>query len=578
MYPAGGKAGSEVELTLLGDKKGDYKAKVKLPADGQEKFNAFGLHEGQLPPSGNQLRVSKYDNVLEKEPNNSNAEATPGAALPLAFNGILQEPGDTDYFKFTAKKGQKHRFRSYANKIGTPVDTVIYIYDIKGKQIGSNDDADGSSDSRLDFTAPADGEYVVRVKDMLDRGGKDFVYRIETEAPEPNVLVTMPEQIRRDIQFRKQFDIPKGNHFAMVVNVSRQNYSGELQFDLPNLPKGVTWEAGTIPANLSQFPIVLHAAPDAPIAGALYNLYVKNVDPKKPVRGQYKQDLDIIRGNPNNVTYYTSPSKWLEIGVVEDAPFSISIDQPAVPIVRNGTMKLKVRAKRKEGFDKAILLRMLWRPPGISCPSSMTIPAKANEIEYELNANANAEIKTWKLTVLGEADAGKGLVTVAAPFTNLTVEEPYATMKINLATVKQGDKGEVICDLAQLRPFDGKAELKLIGLPANTEFKPIEVTKDSKQVVFPVGTNEKTAVGKHKNVFAYLTVMKNNQPILHKVGMGGVFRVDPAPKKPVAKAAPAKTAAPAKKEVVAKAAPKKPLTRLEQLRLEAKKKLEAAKK
>ncbi|MCF6314514.1 MAG: PPC domain-containing protein [Verrucomicrobiales bacterium] len=578
VYPAGGKAGSDLEVTLLGDQKGDYKTKVKLPADGKDAVAVFGIQEGLLPPSGNELRVAKYDNVLEKEPNNSSKEASPGAALPLAFNGILQEPGDTDYFKFTAKKGQKYRFRSYANRIGTPVDTVIYIYDAKGKQVGTNDDADGSSDSRLDFKAAADGEYTLRVRDMLDRGGKDYVYRIETEAATPNVVVTIPDQIRRDSQFRRQFDIPKGNHFAMVVNVSRQNYSGELQFDLPKLPKGVTWEAGTIPKNLSQFPIILHAAADAPIAGALYHLYVKNVDPKTPVRGIYKQDLDIIRGNPNNITYYSSPSNWLAVGVVEEAPFSISIDQPAVPIVRNGTMKLKVRVKRKKGFEKAVLLRMLWRPPGIGCPSTVTIPAKKNEVEYELNANAKAEVKAWKLTILGEADAGKGLVTIAAPFINLAVEEPYATMKINLATVKQGDKAEVICDLAQLRPFEGKAELKLFGLPANTEFKPIEITKDTKQVVIPVETNTKTPVGKHKNIYGNIIVMKNKQPILHKVGMGGIFRVDPATKKVVAKPA-AKKAAPAAKKVVAKApAPKKPLSRLEQLRLEAKKKLEAAKK
>ncbi len=579
VYPAGGKAGSEVELTLLGDPKGDYTTKVKLPAKDAETHNVFGAQESLLPPSGNELRVATYDNVLEKEPNNSIKEATVGGALPQAFNGVLQEPGDNDYFRFTAKKGEKYRFRTYANKIGSPVDTVLYIYDAKGKQIGSNDDADGSSDSRLDFTAPADGEYVVRVRDMLDRGGKDFVYRIETEAPEPQILVTMPEQIRRDAQYRKQFDIPRGNHFAMVVNVSRRNYSGELQFDLPKLPKGVTWEADTIPANLSQFPIVLHAAPDAPIDGDLYNLYVKNVDPKKPVRGKYSQQLDIIRGNPNNVEYYTSPSEWVAMGVVEEAPFSISIDQPKVPIVRNGTMMLKVRAKRKKGFDKPILLRMLWRPPGIGSPSTMTIEAKKNEVEYELNANANAALETWKITLLAEADAGKGLVTVAAPFTQLTVEEPYAKMKINLATVQQGGKAEVICDLEHLRPFEGKAEVSLFGLPANTEFKPIEINKDTKQVVFPVTTTGKTPVGQHKNVFANLVVTKNDEPILHKVGMGGVFRVDPAPKKPAPKPAEKK---PVKEKTMAKAeakpAKKKPLSRLEQLRLEAKKKLEAANK
>lgn len=579
VYPAGGQAGTEVEVTLLGDQKGDYTTKVKLPAEGSETYNVFGAHEGLIPPSGNELRVAAYGNVLEKEPNNSLKEATVGAALPLAFNGILQQPGDIDYFKFSAKKGQTYRVLSFANKIGTPVDTVIYIYDATGKQIGSNDDADGSSDSRLDFAVPADGEYVIGVRDMLDRGGKDFGYRIETEAPVPGVVVTMPEQIRGDIQYGKQFDIPKGNHFAMVVNVSRKNFSGELQFDLPKLPQGVTWEASPIPANLSQLPIILHAAPDAPIAGALYNLYVKNVDPKNPVSGKYNQDLDIIRGNPNNVEYYTSPSEWLEVGVVEEVPFSVSIDQPAVPIVRDGTMKLKIRAKRKEGFDQAILLRMLWRPPGIGCPSTMTIEAKKDEVEYELNADANAELKTWKITVSAEADAGKGLVTVAAPFAQLTVEEPYAKMKINLATVKQGDKGEVICDLEQLRPFEGIAQLSLFGLPANTDFKPIEINKDTKQVVIPVGTNDKTPVGQHKNIFGNLVVVKNSQPILHKVGMGGVFRVDPAPKEPAPKPVAKK---PEAAETVAKApappAAKKPLSRLEELRLDAKKKLEAANK
>jgi hypothetical protein len=144
--------------------------------------------------------------------------------------------------------------------------------------------------------------------------------------------------------------------------------------------------------------------------------------------------------------------------------------------------------------------------------------------------------------------------------------------------VKQGDKAEVICDLAQLRPFEGKAELKLFGLPANTEFKSLEITKDSKQVSFPIGTNAKTPVGKHKNIYGNLIVMKNNQPILHKVGMGGVFRVDPAPKKPAPKVA-AKKPDPAAKKMVAKApVKKKPLTRLEQLRLEAKNKLEGASK
>lgn len=574
VYPAGGKAGSEVEFTFLGDQKGTFKQKAALPGESTDCHEIFGAHEGQFPPSGNKVRVSDYDNVLEAEPNNSTKEATPGAALPLAFNGVLQEPGDTDYFKFSAKKGQKFRVAAYANRIGSPVDTVIYIYDANGKSIGSSDDADGSSDSRYDFTVPADGEYFVRVRDMLKRGGEDFVYRIEAQPFVPEIAVTMPEMIRRDAQYWKQFDIPQGNQYAMVVNMSRKNFSGDLQFDLPKLPPGVTWEAGTIPKTVSQFPVLLKAAPDAPIGGGMFDLKVKAADPAQNVVGKFEQQLDLVRGNPNGALYYQNSHDQLPVSVTEAVPFTISIDKPKVPIVRNGTMKLKVRADRKDGFDKKITVRMLWRPPGISCPATMTFDEKATELEYELNANAAAELNTWKITMLAQSDAGKGPIVVSAPFTEVTVEEPFVGMKMNMATVQQGQPIDMICNLEQLREFDGEADVQIFGLPAKATAPVQKIGRDAEEVRFPVTTAEDTPVGQHKNLFCTVVITKNGEPISHRVGMGGVIRVDPKPKEPVAP----KPAAEAPKDV-AKAEPaKKPLSRLEQLRLDAKKQAEDSSK
>ncbi len=51
-----------------------------------------------------QLRVVDLPNVLENEPNNTIAETTASISLPAAFNGIVQQAGDLDHFKFTAKK------------------------------------------------------------------------------------------------------------------------------------------------------------------------------------------------------------------------------------------------------------------------------------------------------------------------------------------------------------------------------------------------------------------------------------------------------------------------------------------
>lgn len=385
----------------------------------------------------------------------------------------------------------------------------------------------------------------------------------------------MPEMIRNDFQYRKQFNIPQGSQYVMVVNVSRQNYSGDLKFEMPTLPPGVTWEADTIAGNLSQIPLLLKAAPDAPIGGALVPLLVKNTDPAKPAEGKFIQQLDLARGDPNGTPYYTTDFDKLPVAVAEAAPFGVSIDAPQVPLVRDGALKLKVRLERK-GYEGKVDVRMIWNPPGVSAPASLTIPEKQNEIEYELTANANAEVRSFKVTVLAEADTGKGVITLAAPFVTLNVEEPYVKMKMNMAMVNQGGNGEMVCELENLRPFEGKAKIQVMALPAKATAQEVEVGKDDAQVAIPIVTTAETPVGQHKNMFCTLVVMHNGHPITHRVGMGGVLRVDPKPKEPAQPAA----SAPGKPANVANApapAPAKPLSRLEQLRQDAQKQTEGKK-
>jgi len=573
-YPSGGKAGSDLEVTLIGDKKGDYKQKVKLPGTANEEYHFFAAQNGQLPPSPNRLRVVSYDNALEVEPNNDYKTSSPSGELPRAFNGILQEDGDIDYFKFTAKKGQRFRFQVYAQQLGSPVDPVLYLYDAKMKGLGSNDDASGKKDSRLDYTFPADGEYFVRMNDMLQKGGKDFVYRIEADLIKPSITVTMPEMLRRDTQYRKQFDVPQGNTFAMLVSVARSGYSGDAVFEMPKLPAGVTWQSGTIPKTVSQYPIQITAAANAPVAGGMYELYAKSTDPKVPLKGKYVQNIDFIRGPQNGTLYYGVDNDQVAVSVAEAVPFNITIDQPKVPIVRNGSMKLKVRVHRKAGFEKKVLVRMLFRPPGISCPATMTFTEKATELEYELNANASAGLGAWDLTLLAEADAGKGQIVVSAPFIKLQIEEPYLNMKLNLTNTIQGQKADMLATMEKLRDFDGTGDVQLFGLPPRSTTSILKVKKESTELHFPIVTAADTPLGNHKNMFCTVVIMKNGEPITHRVGMGGAIRVDPKPKKPVAA-----VKAPVKKVVKNEAKPKpaKPLSRLEQLRLDAKQQAAAKK-
>lgn len=67
---------------------------------------------------------------------------------------------------------------------GLPVFPLFYSNDDSGdRKLGS--------DSRLTFTAPADGDYLVRVTDTRNRSGDRFVYRLTVRPPKPDFSVSV---------------------------------------------------------------------------------------------------------------------------------------------------------------------------------------------------------------------------------------------------------------------------------------------------------------------------------------------------------------------------------------------------
>jgi hypothetical protein len=114
-----------------------------------------------------------FDNVLEVEPNEDQSKATVSAiGEPIALNGIIEKPGDVDYFKVQLKKDQQVVLQTFAQSLGSPLDSVVNVYNAKGSGLGGNDDGGGRRrlDSKQTLKVPADGDYYVRVTDHLERG------------------------------------------------------------------------------------------------------------------------------------------------------------------------------------------------------------------------------------------------------------------------------------------------------------------------------------------------------------------------------------------------------------------------
>ena len=571
VFPAGGKVGEEIDVRFLGDPTGEIAGHAKLPAEPDAEFGLLAEDAGGLAPSPNPFRLFQHGNAFEAEPNNDFATAT-AAQLPLAFNGIIETGGDVDCFKFAAKKGEVYEVECYARRIRSELDPVMNIYHADGRGIAGNDDSRGP-DSYMRFSVPDDGEYIVRVTDHLQRGGADFVYRIEFSPVAPQLSLGIP-RVARYSQYRQTIFVPRGNRFATLISATRANFGGEIVLEGNDLPAGVTMICEPMAANLNVMPVVFEAAADAPIDGQLVEFTGRHADPNQNVRGEFENRADFVISAPGQSLYRWRDVSQLPIAVVDELPFKLHIEQPKAPLVREGSMQLKVVAERKEGFTAPINVQLPFRPPGVSAASSVNIPEGQNEVLYPLNANGNAEIKKWPIYAIGSANV-EGNAWAASQLASLEIAAPYVTFEMARTSCEQGQETQVFCKVNHAAPFEGAAKVQLLGLPARVTTEDLEITKDTQELVFKVKTDPASPEGKHKNIFCQVTVMHEGEPVVARAGATELQIDKPLPPPPNQPAPTPMPAAVAQAEPPKAAPPAKPLSRLEKLRLAAKERAEA---
>ena len=566
VYPPGARPGDSLEFTFVGDPTGNLVTKLEIPKE-QQGFRAFIKSGEWFAPSGLPIRISPLPYHNEVEPNEGSKEATPPEAppVPVAFHGILSKKQDKDWFRFAAKKGQKLRARVFARQLRSPLDPYIIVRkEGASKQIGNNDDAgNGNPDSLLDFEIPEDGIYNINIRDQLYSSGPDYTYRIEIAERIPSLSATLPYATRNDSQKWKMICVPRGNRVGRVITLSRSNIGCDLDLGAVTLPSGVSLDRDTASRSINTMPVIFEATPEAEIAGALYNLHVK--DPKTELTGPFTESIHHIEVN-NAGTFHSYHDERITIAVIEEAPFELNLEVPPVPLVKNGTMNLKITAKRHPDFKEAIKLTLPWRPPGVSAPSSVTIPKEKNEAVMGINANGGAAVAKWRIFVTGEATCSKGPLFVSSSLQPIEIADPYVGGKIELAATELGQNTDLVCTIAVHKEFEGEAQINLNGLPHGVTTEELTITKDSKEITFPLAVSKEAKKGKTSSLFCSVLITENGHPIRGTVMGGGVLRIDPpppAPKKPVvAKKEPPK---PAETKPV-----KKRLSRLEQLRLQSK--------
>src|ERR1041385_6170319 len=297
--------------------------------------------------------------------------------------------------------------------------------------------------------------------------------------------------------------------------------------------------ADRMAANIDSMPLVFEAAADAPIGGKLIDLVATGPNARGKVTGKFKQEIELVQG-PNNTTFYGTIVDKISAAVVKEVPFKLRIVEPKVPLVQAGSMRLEIVAERDKDFDEPIEVNMVWNPPGVSSQSEATIPKGATNIFYQLNAGGGAETRTWKIAFLGQATVNGGRVFVSSQLANLEVATPFVTGKIETTWVNPGKSARLTVNLQHPKPFDGKAIVKLVGLPEKVSAADKEISKDDQEVVFDLNVDPACSTGSHKNLFCSVDVKQNGETITHSIANGGILRIVP-PKKDEPKIAAVQT-------------------------------------
>ena len=139
----------------------------------------------------------------EKEPNN---EFLTPQKIPLncTVHGVANNE-DVDYFAVEAKKGQRISVEIEGMRLGTTFfDPYIAILDSKRFELATSDDtALLKQDGCLSIVAPADGTYIVMVRETSYRGNGACQYRLHVGTfPRPMAVVPAGGKLGEEVELR----------------------------------------------------------------------------------------------------------------------------------------------------------------------------------------------------------------------------------------------------------------------------------------------------------------------------------------------------------------------------------------
>ena len=217
---------------------------------------------GQLPESSE--KQSEFRTLLAGMTlQDAGIESELSVTIPVTINGRIMPrparqqtaqftPGEADRYRFHARRGQnlimtvsaRELMPYLADAVPGWFQPTIALFDDKGTELAYDDDYRFNPDPVLHYQIPADGDYILEIKDALYRGREDFVYRMSIgELP----FVTS--------------EFPLGGRAGTVTNVALGGWnlpSNRVAMNGKGKPPGIY----TLPAAANRLPFAIDMLPE----------------------------------------------------------------------------------------------------------------------------------------------------------------------------------------------------------------------------------------------------------------------------------------------------------------------------
>jgi hypothetical protein len=251
IFPIGGKRGKRVTVHFSGPNLQDATQQVDVPAASPNEIEvAWSGPNGTT--NARPFAVSDLPDEMQRAPNQTR-ETAQTVPFPCVVNGRLEKEGVHDYYRFHIDKKRAVALDLWSRRVGTPLDSELVLYNSKGDIMRTDDDSRGR-DSRIEVELET-GDYTIRVRDVDDRGGLAFPYRLVLAETQPILRVrALPDAPK----------IARGGTVKLDIHIDREDgMGGEVTVAAESLPPGITATAVTIPKDKQDGQITLTAAATA---------------------------------------------------------------------------------------------------------------------------------------------------------------------------------------------------------------------------------------------------------------------------------------------------------------------------